>query len=184
MIDRICCCFASGKNSIIRPTVSAASMVCIVERTRWPDSAACSAVCAVSASRSSPIRIVSGSCRSARRSAWPKLVGVEPDLALVDDRQVVGVEDLDRVLDRHDVRPARAVDAVEHRRERGRLAGAGGAGDEHEPALLLGEGLDARRQAQLVEATERSAGITRSAIEMAPRWRKMFTRKRGSPSGA
>ncbi len=73
MIERIACCLPSGKNSIMRPIVSAASIVCSVERTRWPDSAAWSAVCAVSASRSSPIMIVSGSWRSARRSAWPKL---------------------------------------------------------------------------------------------------------------
>ena len=76
---------------------------------------------------------------------------VEPHLALIDDRQLVGVEDLDRILDRHDVRPARAVDAIEHRRERRRLAGARRAGDEDEPALLFGERLDARRQAQLGE---------------------------------
>ena len=69
MIDRICGCLTPGKNSIIRPIVSAASIVCIVERTRCPDSAAWRAVCAVSASRSSPIRITSGSWRSARRSA-------------------------------------------------------------------------------------------------------------------
>ena len=43
-IERICCCFAGGKNSIMRPIVSAASIVCSVEKTRWPDSAACSAV--------------------------------------------------------------------------------------------------------------------------------------------
>ena len=61
MIERICTCLASGKNSTRRLTVSAASIVCIVESTRWPDSAAWSAVWAVSASRSSPIRITSGS---------------------------------------------------------------------------------------------------------------------------
>ena len=71
MIERITSCFSGGKNSIMRPTVSAASIVCSVERTRWPDSAAWSAVCAVSASRSSPMRMTSGSWRSARRSAWP-----------------------------------------------------------------------------------------------------------------
>ena len=49
------------------------------------------------------------------------------------------VQDLDRVLDRDDVLPARAVDVVDHRRERRRLARAGRAGDEHEPAVLLGE---------------------------------------------
>ena len=46
---------------------------------------------------------------------------VEPDLALVDDAAAVGVEDLDRVLDRDDVLAARPVDVVEHARERRRL---------------------------------------------------------------
>ena len=78
--------------------------------------------------------------------------GVEPDLALVDDAVVVGMEDLDRVLDRDDVLVARAVDVVDHRRERRRLARAGRAGDEHEAAVLLGEPLHARRQVELLEA--------------------------------
>src|SRR5581483_9704674 len=78
MIARITCCFSGGKNSTMRPTVSAASIVCSVESTRWPDSAAWRAVWAVSASRSSPMRITSGSWRSARRSAWPKSVVSRP----------------------------------------------------------------------------------------------------------
>ncbi len=41
--------------------------------------------------------------------------GVEADLALVDDAAAVGVQDLDRVLDRDDVLAPRAVDVVEHR---------------------------------------------------------------------
>ena len=79
---------------------------------------------------------------------------VEPDLALVDDAVAVGMQDLDRILDRDDVLVARAVDVVEHRRERRRLARAGRAGDEHEAAVLLGEPLHARRQAQLLEARD------------------------------
>ena len=47
------------------------------------------------------------------------------------------VEELDRVLDGHDVLVALLVDQVDHRRERRRLAGAGRAGDEHEAARLL-----------------------------------------------
>jgi hypothetical protein len=74
-------------------------------------------------------------------------LGVEPDLALVDDAAVIGVQDLDRVLDRDDVLAARSVDVVDHRGERGRLARAGGAGHEHEPAMLFGQPLDALRQA-------------------------------------
>ena len=152
--ERICCCFAGGKNSIIRPTVSAASIVCRVEKTRWPDSAACSAVCAVSASRSSPIRIVSGSWRSTRRSAWPKLSVSSPTSRWLTMRAPVRVEDLDRVLDRDDVLVPRPVDVVDHRRERRRLSRAGGAGDEDQAAVLVREPGDAGRHAQLLEARD------------------------------
>ena len=69
-------CRASGprcspKKSTNRWTVSAASMVCMVQSTRWPVSAARSAVIAVSSSRTSPIMITSGSWRiAARRATW------------------------------------------------------------------------------------------------------------------
>ena len=96
--------------------------------------------------------------------------GVEPDLALVDDRLPIGVQDLDRVLDRDDVLAARPVDVVEHRRERRRLARAGGAGDEDQAAVLAREPGDAGRHAQLLEARHVS-GMTRNANEIAPRWR-------------
>ena len=63
---------------MMRLTVSGASTVCSVESTRWPVSAADSAVCTVSSSRISPTRITSGSWRSTRRRArlkdavsWP-----------------------------------------------------------------------------------------------------------------
>ena len=75
-------------------------------------------------------------------------LGVEPDLALVDDAAVVGVEDLDRVLDRDDVLLPRPVDVADHRGERRRLPRAGRAGDEDEAAVLLGEPRDAGRQAR------------------------------------
>ena len=79
-------------------------------------------------------------------------LGVDADLALVDDAALVLVQDLDRVLDGDDVTVARAVDVVDHRRERRRLARAGGAGHEHEPARLVGELADDRRQAELLDA--------------------------------
>ena len=61
------------------------------------------------------------------------------------------MHELDRILDRDDVARARAVDVVDHRRQRRRLARAGDAGDEDEPALLLAHLLDRRRQVELVE---------------------------------
>ena len=79
-------------------------------------------------------------------------LGVEPDLALVDDAAAVGMEDLDRILDRDDVLVACPVDVVEHRREGRRLARAGRARDEHEAAVLVREPLHARGHAELVEA--------------------------------
>ena len=81
-------------------------------------------------------------------------VGVEPDLALVDDAADVLVEDLDRILDRDDVLLARAVDVIDHRRERRRLSGAGRAGDEHEAAVLARELLHARRQGERLEGRD------------------------------
>ena len=76
---------------------------------------------------------------------------VEADLALVDDAHPVVVQELDRVLDREDVLGAAAVDVVDQRRERRRLARAGRAGDEDEPARLVGEQLDVLREPELVE---------------------------------
>ena len=107
-------------------------------------------------------------------------LGVEPDLALVDDAVHVRVEDLDRILDRDDVLPPRPVDVAEHRGERRRLARAGRAGDEHEAAVLGRELLDAGGSPRLSKVGT-SAGITRKANEMSPRWRNALTRKRGRP---
>ena len=55
-----------GKRSIMRLMVSVASKVCSVLRTRWPVSAAERAIRALSESRISPMRIMSGSCRRMR----------------------------------------------------------------------------------------------------------------------
>ena len=68
----ICFCWYGGKKSITRFTVSVASVVCSVESTRCPVSAAWSAARTVSVSRISPIRITSGSWRRAARSAARK----------------------------------------------------------------------------------------------------------------
>ena len=76
---------------------------------------------------------------------------VDRDLALVDDRMMVAVQVLDRVLDRHDVRRARRVDVVDHRRQRRALAAAGRAGHEDEAALFGRDPLEHRREAELVD---------------------------------
>jgi hypothetical protein len=55
-------------------------------------------------------------------------VRVHADLALVDHRTLVRVNELDRVLDRDDVPRSRLVDVIDHRRERRRLTRAGRTG--------------------------------------------------------
>jgi hypothetical protein len=76
---------------------------------------------------------------------------VDADLALVHDRAAIADQELDRILDRHDVTGAIAVDVVDHRGERGRLARARRARDEHEPAMLHRDVLDHLRQHQLID---------------------------------
>ena len=61
------------------------------------------------------------------------------------------MEELDRVLDRDDVLLHRPVHVVDHRRERGRLARAGRAGEQDDAALLLRQPADDGRQVELVD---------------------------------
>ena len=111
-------CSAAGKRSTSRVTVSATPEARIVEITRCPTSAAVSAARAVSASSSSPTKITSASWRRPRAQRGGVAGRVAADLALGDDRLLVGVEDLDRVLDGDDVAAALAVDVVDHARRR------------------------------------------------------------------
>ena len=69
-------------------------------------------------------------------------LGVLADLPLVDDRPLVVVEELDRVLDRHDVQRLGPVDDVDQRGQGGRLTRPGRTGDEHQAPPELGERLD------------------------------------------
>ena len=148
---RICSCCAAGKTSMMRSTVFGALEVCSVPNTRWPVSAAVSASEMVSRSRISPTRMTSGSSRSAPRSAAVNDSVCAADLALVDQALLRGVHELDRILDGEDVALVGLVDVVDHRRQRGRLAGAGRAGDQHQPLLLVAELLQDRRQAEILE---------------------------------
>ncbi|KAG0922579.1 hypothetical protein G6F31_019866 [Rhizopus arrhizus] len=62
--------------SVKRVTADTASLVCSVASTRWPVSEACTAICAVSRSRISPIMITSGSWRRMARRASAKLMSI------------------------------------------------------------------------------------------------------------
>ena len=61
------------------------------------------------------------------------------------------VVEFDGVLDRDDVHGALFVDDVDHRGERGGLAGTGRAGHEDHAAGTVEQVLDARREADLVK---------------------------------
>jgi hypothetical protein len=100
-IARACCCWWGGKKSTMRLTVSGASTVWSVENTRWPVSAADSAVLTglliAHLADEDHVRVLTQ--HAPQRALEGD--GVAADLALVDDRQLVAVEELDRVLDRH-----------------------------------------------------------------------------------
>ncbi len=74
--------------------------------------------------------------------------GVAPHLDVLDQRAVRAVLVLDRVLDGDDVGRAGAVDLADQRRQRGRLAGAGGAGHQHQAAVGLHQLGQPRRQVE------------------------------------
>lgn len=78
-------------------------------------------------------------------------LGVGAHFALVDERLLRLVDELDRVFHRQDVGLAVAVDVVDHGSERGALAGARGAGDEDETARLVAHACDRGRKAELFE---------------------------------
>ena len=127
--------YGSTPMSISRVTTDGASSVCSVESTRWPVCAACIAIFAVSASRISPSRMTSGSCRRIDRSALrERQLDLLVDLRLVDAGNLV----LDRILDRDDVGLLR-LHRRQRRAERRRLAAAGRADDENHPVLMAEE---------------------------------------------
>ena len=144
-------CCSAGKTSMTRSIVVGALWVCSVANTRWPVSAAVSAV----RDRLQVAHLADedhvGVLAERRAEALGERRRVLADLALVDDAGPVPVQELDRVLDREDVLVAGVVDVVEQRRERRRLARAGRAGDEHEAARLVGELVEPRGQSELVE---------------------------------
>ncbi len=124
----------------------------------------------------------SGSWRRACSSPDTALGVSVADLALVDDRPLVGVEDLDGVLDGHDVALAVGVHVVDHRRERRRLARARETGDEHE-AVDLGRPGGARHRGVRAPRSWGCPGRTRRRTRPThPRWRKALTRKRPRPA--
>ena len=63
-----------------RVIVLGASLVCSVLKTVWPVSEACTAISAVSGSRISPTRILSGSCRRMARRHWANVLPIDASI--------------------------------------------------------------------------------------------------------
>jgi hypothetical protein len=81
-------------------------------------------------------------------------VRVLPDLALVDHAALVPVEELDRVLDGHDVVAPGPVREVDQRRQRRGLSGTGRAGHQHHAARQIGERAHRLRDAEVLEGLD------------------------------
>jgi hypothetical protein len=77
--------------------------------------------------------------------------GVQPDFALVDQRPAMGMHIFDRVFDRQDMPAGMRAPMLDHGRQRGRLAGAGGPRDQHQPARQHHQVLQQRRQVERLE---------------------------------
>ena len=77
---------------------------------------------------------------------------VDADFPLRNRREVVGVDELDRIFDGDDVDTPRGIEVSDHRGEGRALPVPGGTDHENETTLDLGERLHDRREPQLVEA--------------------------------
>jgi len=95
-------------------------------------------------------------------------LGVDLDLPLVDEALLVPVEELDGILDRHDVLGAGGVDVVDHGREGSRFTGTGGAGHQHHPAALGRDLLEDRGQQQLLRREDPDGDHTQDEAYRAP----------------
>ena len=103
--------------------------------------------------------MISGSSRSAERSASLKPERIALDLALVDQAALGLVHELDRILDRDDVIRAIVVAVVDHAGERGRLARARRAGDQHQATRQHAQVAEDLRRLQVIEAQDHRGNV-------------------------
>src|SRR5215212_541457 len=74
---------------------------------------------------------------------------IDVDLTLGQERLLIAMQELNRILDGHDVPAARRVDAIDHRRQGRGLPRAGGACNQDQPASFLRNLFDYWRQTEL-----------------------------------
>src|SRR5207245_2648267 len=74
----------------------------------------------------------------------------------------------DRVLDRDDVRVITLlIDDIDHRSQRGRFPRTGRAGDQNQPARLVKEFADGRRDADLLDGQKLAGNLAGDDAELA-----------------
>ena len=93
-----------------------------------------------------------------RAQGLVEAVGVAVHFALVDQALLRGVHEFDRILDGEDVAEFVLVDVVDHRRQRGRLARAGRAGDQDQALRLFDQLLEDLAGSPGLRASGSSAG--------------------------
>jgi hypothetical protein len=93
--------------------------------------------------------------------------GVGPHLALGDRGLVVAEQELHRIFDGDHVHRAVLGDVPDHRRQRGRLAAAGRAGDQDEPHGQGAEVEQHLRQVQVLEALDLVGDATEAGGDVA-----------------
>ena len=167
----------------MRLTDSVASTVWTVESTRWPVSAAASAVRTVSSSRISPMRITSGSWRSTRRMArWNDWVSSPTSRWLMTERlsrcrYSIGSSIVTMCLERVELMwstmAARVVDLPDP------VTPVSSTMPRSSSARFRMAAGSLRSSMERIEK-----GMARQASEMAPRWRNALTRKRARPRTA
>ena len=82
---------------------------------------------------------------------------IQADFALFDDRLVVFKNVFNRVFERDDVLFEIVVDVLDHGRERGGFAAAGGTGHQHDAARRFRDLLDLLQQTQVPRSSARAS---------------------------
>ena len=75
----------------------------------------------------------------------------------MNETLLVFICEFDRILDSENMLGSGLIDVIQHRRQRGRLAGARRPGDQHQPFRFAAHLLHDRRHAQLLHRWDRVA---------------------------
>ncbi len=160
----------------MRWIVCTVSGVCNVASTRWPVSAAISAVSMVSKSRISPMTITSGSCRkTCTNASRNERTSVPTSCCTMMLRRLSWTNSTGSSIVTILARRLRLID-VDHEVERGRLAHARGAGQQDQAVVQAAQFFDHGRKPQFGGRADRlfaqPNGQFRDSRHESRRWRE------------